>query len=193
LPADLCDRLDHEAQTSGRSPSWIAAQAVEDWIERRHRRPVAREVAEYAARAAGTSADHGLADAAAMLKQPSPPPALGWCRLWRGEVCRTNLEARPGAGLRGASLVVVVSSDGFNETETWRSVTVVPVATHEIALPGPTAIVLSGDVESGTASVALCHLVTTVGRHALTDRVGSLGREQLAQIDEGLKAALDLV
>jgi mRNA-degrading endonuclease toxin of MazEF toxin-antitoxin module len=58
---------------------------------------------------------------------------------------------------------------------------------------GPTVIELAG----GTAglpktSFAVCHQVTTLDRAKLTKRVGSLQSESLREVEEGLKAAMDI-
>lgn len=70
----------------------------------------------------------------------------------------------------------------------------VPIATSSSqGKRGPTVIELSG----GTAglpktSFALCHQVTTLDRAKLTKRAGSLPSEPLREVEEGLKAAMDL-
>ena len=58
---------------------------------------------------------------------------------------------------------------------------------------GPTVIELSG----GTAglpktSFAVCHQVTTLDRAKLTKRLGTLPSESLHEVEQGLKAAMDL-
>jgi mRNA-degrading endonuclease toxin of MazEF toxin-antitoxin module len=58
---------------------------------------------------------------------------------------------------------------------------------------GPTVIELLG----GTAglqkkSFAVCHQVTTLDRAKLAKRVGSLPSQLLREVEEGLKAAIDL-
>jgi mRNA interferase MazF len=91
--------------------------------------------------------------------------------------------------------VIVVSHDGFNQTPNWRSVIVVPLSTSAAqARRGPTAVF----VERGAAglkqsSVALCHQVTTLDRSKLTKRIGQLPTEALQAVEEGLRAALDLL
>jgi mRNA-degrading endonuclease toxin of MazEF toxin-antitoxin module len=40
--------------------------------------------------------------------------------------------------------------------------------------------------------VVFCHQVTTLDRSKLTELIGSLGREDLASVDGGLKAAMAL-
>jgi mRNA-degrading endonuclease toxin of MazEF toxin-antitoxin module len=90
--------------------------------------------------------------------------------------------------------VIVVSTDGFNVTPSWRSVIVVPISTSEAhARRGPTAVPLpAGSASLKRTSVALCHQVTTLDRAKLTERLGILPTDLLARIDNGLKATLDL-
>jgi mRNA-degrading endonuclease toxin of MazEF toxin-antitoxin module len=44
-----------------------------------------------------------------------------------------------------------------------------------------------------TASVAICHQVTTLDRRKLVRRLGKLTSQDLAAIEDGVKAAMDLV
>jgi mRNA-degrading endonuclease toxin of MazEF toxin-antitoxin module len=44
----------------------------------------------------------------------------------------------------------------------------------------------------GKDSVALCHQVTTLDRSKLTQRIGELNSIELSQVEDGLKAAMDL-
>lgn len=112
----------------------------------------------------------------------------------RGEVHWAQLAPRSGSEQRGNRPVVIVSSDGFNQTPGWRSVIVVPVSTSTSqARRGPTAVPLPRGVGGLTAnSVALCHQVTTLDRAKLTRRLGRLPDDAVEQVVEGLKAALDL-
>ena len=90
--------------------------------------------------------------------------------------------------------MIVVSSDGFNLTPSWRSAVVVPISTSSAqARRGPTAIPLpAGAGGLSRASVALCRQATTLDRAKLTERLGVLSPAVLAAVDGGLKAALDL-
>lgn len=90
--------------------------------------------------------------------------------------------------------MIVVSHDGFNEVPTWRSVIVVPVSTSETqARRGPTAVLLASGVGGLRASsVALCHQVTTLDRAKLSERLGVLPHAVLGELQDGLRAALDL-
>jgi mRNA interferase MazF len=112
----------------------------------------------------------------------------------RAEVFWADLAPRAGAEQTGRRPVIVVSHDGFNGTPGWRSVIVVPLSTSPAqARRGPTAIPLmpgAGGLSKG--GVALCHQVTTLDRAKLTERLGILPAEAMAQIEDGLRAALDL-
>ena len=90
--------------------------------------------------------------------------------------------------------MIILSHDAFNRTPGWRSVIVVPVSTSKLqARRGPTVVELPHGVEAlRRPSAAICHQVTTLDRAKLSQRVGSLPRELLRAIEEGLKAALDL-
>lgn len=112
----------------------------------------------------------------------------------RGEVYWADLSPRSGSEQTGRRPVIVVSNDGFNLAKGWGSVIVVPVSTSAAqAGRGPTVVDLpSGVAGLARASVALCHQLTTLDREKLNKRVGVLPERFAEQLDEGLKAALDL-
>lgn len=120
--------------------------------------------------------------------------AAGAQAVTRGDVFWADVSPRSGSEQRGRRPVIVVSSDGFNLTPSWRSAVVVPISTSPIqARRGPTAIPLPAGVGGlPRASVALCHQVTTLDRAKLTERLGALPPAVLAAVDGGLKAAMDL-
>jgi len=71
---------------------------------------------------------------------------------------------------------------------------VVPISTSSSqGKRGPTVIELMG-ATSGLAktSFAVCHQVTTLDRAKLTKRLGALSPDSLREVEEGLKAAMDL-
>jgi mRNA interferase MazF len=90
--------------------------------------------------------------------------------------------------------VVVVSHDGFNQTQGWMSIIVVPLSTSSSQVRrGPTVIGLpAGTAGLAKASAAICHQVTTLDRAKLTTRMGVLPAELLREVEGGLRAALDL-
>lgn len=112
----------------------------------------------------------------------------------RGDVVWADLKPRSGSEQRGRRPVIVASHDGFNQAVGWRSIIIVPVSTSPTqAARGPTAVALSlgaGGLKS--PSVALCHQVTTLDRSKLAEPIGRLPREEMARVEFGLKAALDL-
>jgi mRNA-degrading endonuclease toxin of MazEF toxin-antitoxin module len=112
----------------------------------------------------------------------------------RGDVYWAELVPRSGSEQKGRRPVVVVSHDAFNQVESWRSIIVVPLSTSKAqAQRGPTAIVLrKGTAGLKRGSVALCHQVTTLDRAKLTKYIGTLPLAKLAELEAGLKAALDI-
>jgi mRNA interferase MazF len=112
----------------------------------------------------------------------------------RGEIWEADLWPRSGSEQSGRRPVLVVSNDGFNEVPSWRSVMVVPCSTSSNQRArGPTAIPLrKGAGGLRKASVAVCHQLTTVDRDKLVARWGALGADDLAAVEHGIRAALDL-
>ena len=112
----------------------------------------------------------------------------------RGEVYWADLAPRSGSEQSGRRPVLVVSHDGFNQMPNWRSVIVVPVSTsHTQARRGPTVVAFpAGAGGLKKRSVALCHQITTLDRRKLTQHLGVLGESLLAEVENGLRAALDL-
>lgn len=112
----------------------------------------------------------------------------------RGEVYWADLAPRSGSEQAGRRPVIVVSHDAFNQTAGWRSVMVVPLSTAAAQRRrGPTAIALrAGTAGLRRESIALCHQVTTLDRAKLTQRIGLLPPDMVAQVDLGLATALAL-
>lgn len=112
----------------------------------------------------------------------------------RGEIYTANLQPRSGSEQQGRRPIIIVSHNGFNQNSNWRSIIVVPISTSTAqAKRGLTAIILpTGTGGLRLESVALCHQVTTLDRSKLTDKIGELSNELLEQIEEGLRAAMDL-
>ncbi len=112
----------------------------------------------------------------------------------RGEVYWADLAPRSGSEQQGRRPVIVISHDAFSQTQNWRSIIVVPLSTSVAqAGRGPSAVLLTqGAAGLGKDSVALCHQVTTLDRSKLTQRIGELNSTELSQVEDGLKAAMDL-
>jgi mRNA interferase MazF len=112
----------------------------------------------------------------------------------RGEVHWADLAPRSGSEQMGRRPVIVVSNDGFNQTPGWRSVIIVPISTSASqGRRGPTVVGIPAGVGGiPKASLAVCHQVTTLDRAKLTKRIGVLPGEVLGEVEQGLKAAMDL-
>ena len=113
----------------------------------------------------------------------------------RGDVFWADIVPRSGSEQTGRRPVVVVSHDGFNRVEAWRSIIVVPLSTSAAQRRrGPTAIVLTrGTGGLRKESVALCHQVTTLDRTKLVEHIGELLAASLRRVNDGLRAALALL
>lgn len=112
----------------------------------------------------------------------------------RGEIWEAELRPRSGSEQHGRRPVLVISNDGFNEIDSWRSVVVVPCSTSDNQRArGPTAVPLGKGVGGlERSAVVVCHQVTTLDRDKLISRWGALPAEELAAVEDGLRAALDL-
>ena len=112
----------------------------------------------------------------------------------RGEIYWAELRPRSGSEQQGTRPVVVISHDVFNQSTRWASIIVVPLSTSSAqAKRGLTAVLLpQGAGGLAKESVAICHQVTTLDRAKLKSKIGDLTVRELEQIEEGLKAAMDL-
>jgi mRNA interferase MazF len=115
--------------------------------------------------------------------------------LKRGEVYWAELAPRSGSEQQGHRPVIIVSSDALNQIQSWRSIIVVPLSTSAIQQSrGPSAILLpQGTAGLRKQSTALCHQVTTLDRSKFTQRIGELSLAELELVEDGLKAAIDLL
>jgi len=115
--------------------------------------------------------------------------------LRRGEVYWADLAPRSGSEQQGRRPVIVVSNDVLNLIQNWNSIIVVPLSTSAIQRRrGPSVILLSqGAAGLRKDCVALCHQVTTLDRSKLAQRIGQLSLIELKRVENGLRAALDLL
>ena len=113
----------------------------------------------------------------------------------RGDIFIAELQPRSGSEQMGRRPVIVVSHDSLNQTPNWRSIIIVPLSTSiNQASRGDSVIAISkGEGGLSQDSVALCHQVTTLDRSKFQQRLGTLSVEKMLAIEEGLKAAMDMV
>lgn len=112
----------------------------------------------------------------------------------RGDVFWAELSPRSGSEQSGSRPVIVVSHNGFNQTPNWRSIIVVPVSISGAQEKRALTVVRlpKGTAALAQASSAVCHQVTTLDRAKLARRLGALPPGILSQVEQGLKAAMDL-
>jgi len=112
----------------------------------------------------------------------------------RGEVHWADLIPRSGSEQTGRRPVIVISHDGFNQSPAWRTLIVVPMSTSASqGRRGPTVVEIpGGSAGLPRTSFAVCHQVTALDRAKITKRIGALAPEVLKDVEEGVKAAMDL-
>lgn len=112
----------------------------------------------------------------------------------RGDVYWAELKPRSGSEQQGRRPVIIISHDAFNQSQNWRSIIVIPLSTSQAqAKRGLTAIFLpQGTANIPQDSIALCHQITTIDRSKLTTHIGTLSDEIMKEVEEGLKAAVDI-
>lgn len=112
----------------------------------------------------------------------------------RGDVYWADLVPRSGSEQTGRRPVIVISHDGFNQAPSWKSMIVVPISTSTAQGKRGLTVV---EIPGGAAGLprtcfAVCHQVTTLDRAKLSKKLGELSSEILRDVEEALKAALDL-
>jgi mRNA interferase MazF len=112
----------------------------------------------------------------------------------RGEIYWADLIPRSGSEQAGRRPAIILSHDAFNQTPGWKSIIVVPISTSASqSNRGPTVVALpSGSAGLTKTSFAVCHQITTLDRAKLTKKIGALPPALLRDVEEALKAALDL-
>ena len=112
----------------------------------------------------------------------------------RGEVWEARLAPRSGSEQSGRRPVLIVSNDGFNAAEGWRSIIVVPFSTSGSQRDRVATVIPFAKGRGGLArsSVAICHQVTTLDRMKLDHRLGALTKAEMLLVEDGLSAALDM-
>lgn len=104
------------------------------------------------------------------------------------------LEPRSGSEQRGRRPLLIVSNDGFNKTDTWRSLIVIPLTTSKNQRKrGPTIVEIpDGLFEGSVDGTAICHQVTTLDRSKLKAKIGSVDDTTMKQIEIAIMAALQI-
>lgn len=115
-----------------------------------------------------------------------PPRIPATIRLQRGSVWWVEFDPARGAGIQTTRPAVVLSADGRNRVR--RTIVVVPLSTGPAPRPPVTISVPS----AGAAAVAICDQLRAMDRSRLTRMEGSLSREDLRAVEDGVRAVLQL-
>lgn len=112
----------------------------------------------------------------------------------RGDIYLANLTPRTGSEQSGRRPVIIISHNSFNQTQNWRSIIIIPISTSSTQARRSLTVVQipKGSGNLSKDSVALCHQVTTLDRAKFEKQIGTLSFEIVEEIEEGLKAAMDL-
>jgi mRNA interferase MazF len=118
-----------------------------------------------------------------MARAPRIKPAIS---VQRGSVWWVDLDPTRGAEIRKTRPAVVLSADGLNRAR--RTVVVVPLSTG----PDPHPPIVVATPSAGEGSVAVCDQLRAVDKARLTRIEGTLSREDLRAIEDGVRAVLQL-
>ena len=109
----------------------------------------------------------------------------------RGEVWLADLGPTTGSHVQlGRQPVVVLQIDDLLPLNT---VVVIPLTTDlKRAEFQHNVLILAGEAGQDSASVALCHHVRAVDRHALIHKIGDLTPERLGEVEAAVRFVLGL-
>ncbi|HEV2423231.1 MAG TPA: type II toxin-antitoxin system PemK/MazF family toxin [Terriglobia bacterium] len=104
----------------------------------------------------------------------------------RGELWRVRLDRTPASETKKIRPCLVVGSDVLNQRR--HTIVVVPLSTGPQAAP-PLAVPVHG---AGRSAVAVTDQIRAAARERFIRRVGKLSEPDLAAVEEGLRAVLEL-
>lgn len=104
----------------------------------------------------------------------------------RGDLYWVNLDSTVGSEIRKKRPCVLVGADPINKAR--RTVVVVPLSTGPKARPPLTIRVKALD----KTAVAVCDQIRAVDKTRLISRVGKLSRDNMRDLDQGLRQVLVL-
>jgi mRNA interferase MazF len=112
--------------------------------------------------------------------------------MYRGEIWWANFPQPMGSEPGYRRPILIVSDDGFNRSEIKTIIAVVITSNLELA-KAPSNVYL-GKHQTGLPKDSVVNVlqVVTLDKGFLTDRVGTLERELMEMIDEGLRMVLYL-
>jgi mRNA interferase MazF len=106
--------------------------------------------------------------------------------IHRGSVWWVALDPTRGSEIRKTRPAVVLTADALNRVR--RTVVVVPLSTG----PAPHPPIVVAVPSAGEGSVAVCDQIRAVDRSRLARAGGTLSREDLRAVEDGVRAVLRL-
>ena len=101
----------------------------------------------------------------------------------RGNIYRVNLDPTIGSEQQGSARpCVVLSLTAYNKQ--LRTVSVVPLTSSPRALP---PFIVSVPSAGKAGAMALCHQIRTIDKSRIVKQIGTLGSDDLAAIEDGLR------
>ena len=116
----------------------------------------------------------------------NPPRVVPDTVIRRGSVWWIDFNSTRGAEIQKTRPAIVLSADAVNRAR--RTVVVVPLSTG----PTPRPPVIVSVPSAGRNAVAICDQMRAVDRSRLLRQEGSLSRENLRAVEDGVRAVLQL-
>jgi mRNA interferase MazF len=108
----------------------------------------------------------------------------------RGEIYYTNLSPSQGSEQGGLRPTLIVQNNVGNKHSP--TTIVVPLTSRLTKKQLPTHIVLAEGCGLSCESVVLCEQVRTIDKSRLSNKLGAVSNEVMAQVDKALKISLGL-
>ena len=112
--------------------------------------------------------------------------------MQRGELWWANLPEPQGSGPGYRRPVLIVSSDRFNDSRISTVIVAAITSNARLAMAPGNVTISSRRTGLSTSSVANVSQLLTLDRAILSKRIGRVTSGQLADVDEGLRLALNL-
>jgi len=121
-----------------------------------------------------------------MTDRPGTPTQAGGRPIRRGDIWWVRFDPVQGSEIGKSRPAIVLTADALNRVR--RTVVVLPLSTGP--KPWPPIVVSTGS--AGPGSVAVCDQLRAVDKSRLTSKLGVLTAADLAAVESGVRAVLEL-
>jgi mRNA interferase MazF len=121
-----------------------------------------------------------------MIDRPGTPTRASGRAIRRGDISWVRFDPVQGSEIGKSRPAVVLTADALNRVR--RTVVVVPLSTGPT--PWPPIVVSTGS--AGAGSVAVCDQLRAVDKSRLTGKLGVLTATNLAAVESGVRAVLEV-